>query len=86
MNVSLSVCNGVAGQTVGPILTKICMWCSFSTGSDIGESNFFIGVPEMGAHFMPKNEKMAKKGSRWPPIKKLHKIKVVEDPPKRGTG
>ncbi len=51
----LSLCNGVAGQTVGPTLAKICMWCSFSTRSDIGGSIFFIGVLKIGAHFMPKN-------------------------------
>ncbi len=38
----------------------------------------------MGAHFMPKNEKMAFSGRRRPPIQKLHKIKVVGNPPKWG--
>ncbi len=54
LSVSLSVCNGVAGQTVGPILTKICMWCSFSRGSDIGGSNFLWGCPKWVPILCPK--------------------------------
>ncbi len=63
LSLSVSVCKGVAGQTVGPILTKICMWCKF-----------FMGVPTL----CPK-VKNCQKGLRWPPIKKLHKMKVVRD-------
>ena len=42
---------------VGPILTKICMWCSYSMGSNMGDSIYFNGVPKIGAHFMLKTEK-----------------------------
>ncbi len=52
----------------------------FFNGDRHGEVRFFIGVPKRGAHFMPK----IKNGVpiKSPPIKKLHKIKVVWDPPK----
>ncbi len=58
-------------------LPKLACGAHFQWGVTWGGQIFFIGVPKMGAHFMPKNENWPMRGTGWGHLRPKSRSRLI---------